>query len=192
MKMTRDLSYIPDDAKPVDCGTDYVAVYVYPIDHPTRKVGGIGFHGKAQKPDWHHSFKSDDQCAAYIAEYITNQRAYLDHKAARAANRKKPHTYKIGDILYSSWGYDQTNIDWYQVVDVPGPRTVVTRRIHGRAVSDEGPQVQVMPDPNNWHDHEGEPERHTVTDGSIKVSSCARAWAWDGTPRSETGAMWGH
>lgn len=23
---------------------------------------------------------------------------------------------KVGDIFYNSWGYDQTNIDWYQVV----------------------------------------------------------------------------
>jgi hypothetical protein len=25
---------------------------------------------------------------------------------------------KLGDILYSSWGYDQTNIDFYKVVKV--------------------------------------------------------------------------
>ena len=27
-------------------------------------------------------------------------------------------TPKVGDILYSSWGYDQTNIDFYKVVKV--------------------------------------------------------------------------
>lgn len=25
-------------------------------------------------------------------------------------------SFAVGDILYSSWGYDQTNIDFYQVV----------------------------------------------------------------------------
>lgn len=30
---------------------------------------------------------------------------------------KKPqHNIQIGDIFYNSWGYDQTNIDYYQVV----------------------------------------------------------------------------
>ena len=24
--------------------------------------------------------------------------------------------YDVGDILYSSWGYEQTNIDWYRIV----------------------------------------------------------------------------
>jgi len=27
-------------------------------------------------------------------------------------------TIKTGDIFYNSWGYDQTNIDWYQVVGI--------------------------------------------------------------------------
>lgn len=31
--------------------------------------------------------------------------------------------FKPGDILYTSWGYDQTNIDWYEVVKVT-PKTV--------------------------------------------------------------------
>lgn len=25
---------------------------------------------------------------------------------------------KVGDILYSSWGYDQTNIDFYKVIEI--------------------------------------------------------------------------
>ena len=28
------------------------------------------------------------------------------------------HTYKVGDILNSSWGYDQTNVTFYQVTRV--------------------------------------------------------------------------
>lgn len=25
---------------------------------------------------------------------------------------------KVGDIFYSSWGYDQTNIDFYKVLEI--------------------------------------------------------------------------
>ena len=28
----------------------------------------------------------------------------------------KMETLKVGDIIYNSWGYDQTNIDFYQVI----------------------------------------------------------------------------
>lgn len=27
----------------------------------------------------------------------------------------EPNTFKVGDYAYASWGYDQTNIDWYLV-----------------------------------------------------------------------------
>lgn len=30
----------------------------------------------------------------------------------------KQHNFKIGDILHHSWGYDQTNADFYQVLRV--------------------------------------------------------------------------
>lgn len=41
------------------------------------------------------------------------------------------HPVKVGDIFYDSWGYDQTNIDWYQVVKVL-PKSVKVRRIAGK------------------------------------------------------------
>ncbi len=39
---------------------------------------------------------------------------------------------KIGDIFSSSWGYDQTNVDYYQVVGFAGKTMVALREIAGR------------------------------------------------------------
>ncbi len=39
---------------------------------------------------------------------------------ARAAG----HTLKVGDTLYTSWGYDQTNVSFYRVVAVPSKHRV--------------------------------------------------------------------
>lgn len=40
---------------------------------------------------------------------------------------------KVGDIFYNSWGYDQTNIDWYQVTKVsPTGKTCKIRPIAGK------------------------------------------------------------
>ena len=60
---------------------------------------------------------------AQIAEGIV---AYRLHTAA-------PHDLKVGDILYSSWGYDQTNIDFYQVTAV-GVHSVKIREIEQKVV----------------------------------------------------------
>lgn len=43
------------------------------------------------------------------------------------------NTYQVGQLLYNSWGYDQTNIDFAQIVAV-GRRTVTVARIEGKMV----------------------------------------------------------
>lgn len=40
------------------------------------------------------------------------------------------HNIKNGDIFYNSWGYDQTNIDFYQVVSTTA-KTITLRAIKG-------------------------------------------------------------
>lgn len=54
-------------------------------------------------------------------------------KAELLKSWKNP--YKVDDILYSSWGYDQTNIDFYQVVKVT-PRGLRLREIGAEGVYD--------------------------------------------------------
>jgi hypothetical protein len=41
--------------------------------------------------------------------------------------------YKVGDILHHSWGHEQTNCDFYQVVGVKG-KTVVLKKIGSKTV----------------------------------------------------------
>ena len=58
-----------------------------------------------------------------------------NEKTAAKANMQNP--YKVGQIVYDSWGYDQTNIDFYQVVEVL-ERSVVIRPIGGEYVEGSG------------------------------------------------------
>lgn len=41
------------------------------------------------------------------------------------------HPFKIGDIIYNSWGWEQTNIDFYQIVGIT-KKSIKIRRIHQR------------------------------------------------------------
>lgn len=38
--------------------------------------------------------------------------------------------FKVGQIFYDCWGYEQTNVDYYQVIAVK-PKSVVIRAIEG-------------------------------------------------------------
>jgi len=51
----------------------------------------------------------------------------------RQARAKFLNPYKVGDILHHSWGYDQTNCDFYQVVGVK-PASVLLRKIGAKTV----------------------------------------------------------
>ena len=42
-----------------------------------------------------------------------------------------PHTLAVGDILYSSWGYSMTIVNWYQVIAVT-PKMVTVAEIRSR------------------------------------------------------------
>ncbi|MBF5824150.1 hypothetical protein HQI67_00200 [Escherichia coli] len=41
----------------------------------------------------------------------------------------KNGTVCVGDIFVSSWGYEQTNVNFYQVISVHGKKTVTVREI---------------------------------------------------------------
>ena len=94
-------------------------------------------------------------------------------------------TPTVGDILVSSWGYDQTNIDYYQVVRVTRA-TVTVRPIAAAAHSlDNGWTGTVAPLPDQFT---GEAMRRKIQHGwsggwGVRIDDVANAWTWDGTPQ---------
>ena len=70
-----------------------------------------------------------DHCAMYLRDLNEANRIKEERKIARAAARVTAlETVKEGDIYVASWGWEQTNIDAYQVVAKKGA-TVTLREI---------------------------------------------------------------
>lgn len=44
---------------------------------------------------------------------------------------------RVGDVFASCWGYEQTNVNFYQVVAVRGKKTAVLREIRGNTIASE-------------------------------------------------------
>lgn len=65
----------------------------------------------------------------------------LERRAQVKAAFQMP--YKVDDILHHSWGYEQTNCDFYQVVAVKG-QSVSLRKIAHRQVSGGGAAMSAM------------------------------------------------
>lgn len=87
------------------------------------------FIGAAGKPSWHYRFRNAAELDGYVAKAVNGREASVRYKAERRAEQAQPVAVAVGDVFEASWGYDQTNIDYYQVVRVVGPKTVEIREI---------------------------------------------------------------
>lgn len=103
-----------------------IEIYFYEIN---GKPCGMFFAGRAVKPSVQCSFSTPERRETYMQQWINGIRqrheAQQLRRAARAAFR---HTLKEGDLLYTSWGYEQTNIEFFQVVTVK-EKSVIVREI---------------------------------------------------------------
>lgn len=134
---------------------------------------GAAFGGKRTKPDWHFRFKNEEQRQARIDGWIAAEKANAKYKAEQRAARNGGHSLKVGDVLHSSWGYDQTNADFYQVVEVPSKCFVIVREIGYKTVEDNGPSTRVVPVKDAF---KTEPKRYKSGPcNSIRVASYASA-----------------
>ena len=62
-------------------------------------------------------------------------------KLSTIADYKEPqHDLKIGDMIYNMWGYDQTNIDYYQIIATTA-KTVSLRKVKSGNVSYDAQQM---------------------------------------------------
>lgn len=97
------------------------------------------------------------------------------------------HGFRVGDLLYSAWGYDQTNVDFYEVVRVSKSTIWLQKR---RAVITPGAGLSPMSGysvPGDGFESERVFSRRVSPHGSVKIDDCSRAYRWQGKP---VGCSW--
>ena len=72
-----------------------------------------------------YRFRTDEARKVYISNYLKEIQKDIDTKEANKkaiieAKDKNEIPYKVGDIFYCSWGYEQTNVDYYQIINIKG------------------------------------------------------------------------
>jgi hypothetical protein len=122
------------------------------------KYEGLGFHlsikeepliiaycvkskSKARfaKPLFNYRFRSIERMVEYCSEWIERVEKNINSENERKAKKKEAqknmnHNFVEGSIIYNSWGYDQTNIDFYQIIEVKA-KSVIIREIASSYVS---------------------------------------------------------
>ena len=148
-------------------------------DRPVAKC--VRFTKRARmgyKIEFNYRFGTIDRMYEYCAQYLRDleetARRKEERKVARAvAKAAALETVKEGDIFVASWGWEQTNVDAYQVVEKKGA-TVTLREIGLESVegSEGFMSDRVRPVKDAFI---GEEFKKRITGRHIKISDCQTA-----------------
>ncbi|KZX75878.1 hypothetical protein A3715_14020 [Oleiphilus sp. HI0009] len=127
-----------------------------------------GFKGRSKKASFVRVFKEEAKRDDYINEFIAENSKQLEMKTNR-----NTRALKINDVVYSSWGYEQTNINFYLVTKLVGNGSVELQEIDKIKHYTHDDQGTCAPDLSKII---GDPFVRRVTNGvNVKINSCERA-----------------
>jgi len=150
----------------------------------------VAFQGKQTKPFVNTYYRTETQREEAKDQLVQNALNAAHDKAHRKANEATEAaallaTIKVGDIWSCSWGYEQTNVDFYVVVKVTG-KMVHLREIASRSTGDSS----VAPDPTRFVSSEIHARK--VVHGGCSLKSYMWAHPFSGGSTYQTPANAGH
>lgn len=144
------------------------------------------YRGRASKPLAFYRFTTDHIRATYLARYKDDETSRQNRAAARKQERATISCdLKVGDVLHYSWGYEQTNCDFFQVIGLT-PKGVKIREIASRPVPSKHDDMQH----NMACEMEAVPNAFTgevltkrmISNTAVKMDH-GTASKWDGKPK---------
>ncbi len=151
------------------------------------------FAGRSDKGRFHYRFPNENELDAYLSKWIEGLRSAFQAKVEqRAAENGATTPLEVGDVICSSWGFEQTNVDYYLVSERIGKKDVVLQPIGSLKTKDEGDRGNCIPDVNVLV---GKPFRaRSNKDGVIRISSYSYAspepYTLDGETRMYRERYW--
>lgn len=146
----------------------------------------VVYKGKSGKPISRYYYGTLQRRDAEMDRLKRGADARMKYKKDREEARKNiKNVFKVGDILYASWGYEQTNIDFYKVVGLTAKSVKIVKIGQKRTDDETGHWLSeyVVADPTSEEGHVmtkrvGGSKEHP----SVKVRSFAWAHKWGGNP----------
>lgn len=137
------------------------------------------FKGSAVKAFSYYQFDSAGERQAYINRTVADFKPKTSRIAGRAAE-----FFLVGDVLYNSWGWEQTNIDWYQVIEVK-KASIVIRQIGSEKTYEHSMAGDCTPVKDSFLDDADPILKRVNAEGRIAAQyGCISKW--DGKPKGWT------
>lgn len=99
----------------------------------TLKQNGFRWH--KQKKLWYA--KNTSERLAVAQAIISGKEIKAGKSTSKAKENKNAFGVKVGDIFSASWGYEQTNNDFFQVISLVGEKSVRVREVNPPIISRE-------------------------------------------------------
>ena len=160
-----------------------IEIYIY--NSTSGKPAAIGWNGSRQvKPAFRCSFRTEADREAHVKAFIKKAQENAAKKAKLDAENKA-HTFQVGEILSGSYGYEQTNVHFYEVVAVSA--SYLTVRELKKSVTPTGSMTtKEMP---IHGDYVGPAMRRKIWRDGVWATDTLLARKWDGCP--EHGSSYG-
>jgi hypothetical protein len=148
---------------------------IYLDNAPDGRPRAKYYRGKAvaRNPSAFYRYRNAEDRDVGIAKFIYSTiKADLAKKKYAEEKKARGRGLEIGDILVSMWGYEQTNVDFYEVTALVGKTMVEITPIAGCAEHEAMDRGTVKPVPGAYT---GEPIRKKAREGYISLSSYSGA-----------------
>ena len=98
---------------------------------------------KAMRFRWHsvkkvwYGYKTEEETREAIENATEGKKAPKAPKAIKKVEKVNKYGVKVGDVFYMNWGYEQTNVDFFQVCEVVGECSVRVRHVNPKVIDSD-------------------------------------------------------
>lgn len=103
-----------------------------PSEAVRQSLKDMRFRWHGVKKVW-YGFADEETVKAAISGQKVEKKA----AAPKKAEKVNKFGVQVGDLFYSSWGWEQTNVDFFQVVALVGETSVRVREVYPAVLKDE-------------------------------------------------------
>jgi len=166
--------YIPENSKEIK--RDDLTAVAYTYESLNGALYALAYSGRRNKPDFHYRFANEEKRSNAVAKYFQRIEANAQYKQEHKKRQKELQSefinkIKVGSIFSTCWGYDQTNIEWYQVTQIKG-YTVRLRQIAAKIENSETKPMKGM--------FIGEELKRLIRSTGIRIDNVVTAHLSDG------------
>lgn len=184
-KLTKRELYIQSFmAKQNAVKTEYKDIVIINYSDPKYFCLAIWEYKKEIRPSYHYAFKTEAERNTFEAERKKQEdRKQADNQRRMNEYDEKKKGFQVGSILYCSWGYEQTNIDWYIILERKNDYILIqeigTKKTYDNNYNDRG---SCLPNPEIKI---GDSFKKKITKyASVELASYKYCTLWDGQSKS--------